>query len=175
MQRVRYTTTVLTKCAANVLPIGPIVRSQTRARMQRGDSFEEIPWDFYKVRCKRLLHHLLSSAFFSDRAFVVLDMVHVADCKGVTALVLGSIVSTLLEDDRLGTEGWKAAFGDLGVGKEGSQEAVMSGKEEWVLSRSLRVFQRQYSRKGTRKLMSMPSFLLEYGCMRFQVCARRKD
>ena len=33
----------------------------------------------------------------------VVDLMHVADCKGVTALVLGSIVSLLLAGDRLGT------------------------------------------------------------------------
>ena len=48
-----YTTTVLTKCAANVWPIGPIVRSQTCARMQRGESpRNNRVWDFYKVRPK---------------------------------------------------------------------------------------------------------------------------
>ena len=46
---------------------------------------------------------LLSSPFFNNNAFIVLDLMHVTDCKGVTALVLGSIVSLLLADDRLGT------------------------------------------------------------------------
>ena len=49
------------------------------------------------------VHALLSSPFFSDRALVDVDLMYVADCKGVTALVLGSIVSLLLADDRLGT------------------------------------------------------------------------
>ena len=57
----------------------------------------------YKVRSERPLHPLLSSPFFSDRAFVVLDVMHVADCKGVKACVLGSMVSLLLAGDRLGT------------------------------------------------------------------------
>ena len=64
---------------------------------------EERPWDFYKVRPKRPLYSLLSSPFFSDRAFVAMDLMHVADCKGVTSLVIGSIVSVFLADDRLGT------------------------------------------------------------------------
>ena len=64
---------------------------------------EELSWDFYKVRPKRPWHSLLSSPFFSDRAFVVLDFMHVADSKGLTALVLGSTDSLLPADDRLGT------------------------------------------------------------------------
>ena len=59
-------------------------------------------WEMYKARVRRPLHPLLSSPFCSDRAFMVLDLMHVADCKGVAALVLGSIVSMLLADARLG-------------------------------------------------------------------------
>ena len=47
---------VLTKCAANVWPIGPIVRSQTCVRMQFGDSPRNHHRTLYKVRPKRPLH-----------------------------------------------------------------------------------------------------------------------
>ena len=81
-----HTTTVLTKCAANVWPIGPIVRSQTCARMQRGDS-PKLPWTFTSLApdARRTLAHQLVLQRQSFRSPML-----VADCKGVTALVLGT-------------------------------------------------------------------------------------
>ena len=64
----------------------------------------------FRARARTPLHPLLTSSFFW-RGFMPLDMMHVMDCKGVTAIVAGSILRPLImscaamgrtQDERIG-------------------------------------------------------------------------
>ena len=57
--------------------------------------------DQYKGRVRQPCHPLIGSKYFW-RFMFYLDMMHVMDCKGVSSLVYGGLVATLLADVRLG-------------------------------------------------------------------------
>eukprot|EP00969_Alexandrium_andersonii_P201922 8922233-Alexandrium_andersonii.AAC.1 len=62
---------------------------------------ECMPVEFYKQRPKQPLHPLLASHYFT-RWFCYLDLMHLMDCKGVTAWTYGGLLYHLLRDGRLG-------------------------------------------------------------------------
>jgi len=62
---------------------------------------ELMPAPHYLARVRHPLHPLLASAFFT-RWCCFPDLMHMMDCKGVAALVLGGIIHYLLVDARLG-------------------------------------------------------------------------
>ena len=72
---------------------------------------ERMDFTTYKMRVRQPPHPLCDSPFFCHRAFFVLDLMHLADCKGVAALTFGGVLMYLLADGRLGPN--KAARLDL--------------------------------------------------------------
>ena len=55
----------------------------------------------FRARCREPLHPLIACVFFW-RFFTLIDLMHLMDCKGVLALVFGSVLMLLLTEPRLG-------------------------------------------------------------------------
>eukprot|EP00959_Pyramimonas_sp_CCMP1952_P181766 3800325-Pyramimonas_sp.AAC.1 len=60
-----------------------------------------MPAAFYRARARAPLHPLLASQYF-HRFFIILDMMHLVDCKGLAAIVYGSLLHALVRHPGLG-------------------------------------------------------------------------
>ena len=56
----------------------------------------------YQQRLRQPLHPLAASHYFCARWFFFLDLMHLMDCKGVTAIVAGSVLGILVRRPALG-------------------------------------------------------------------------
>ena len=63
---------------------------------------ERLPWEACKARARVPWHPLVASHFCCSRYTFFLDLMHVMDCKGVTASVWGSVLAALCSDPAVG-------------------------------------------------------------------------
>ena len=66
-------------------------------------SFSDLAFVLYQQRLRQPLHPLAASHYFCARWFFFLDLMHLMDCKGVTAIVAGSVLGILVRRPALGT------------------------------------------------------------------------
>ena len=62
---------------------------------------ERMPLVAYMIRFREPLHPLVTSGFMS-RWLMFLDLMHLMDCKGVSAITYGGVMAFLKVDGRLG-------------------------------------------------------------------------
>ena len=65
-------------------------------------SFSDLAFVLYQQRLRQPLHPLAASHYFCARWFFFLDLMHLMDCKGVTALVAGGVLGILVRRVALG-------------------------------------------------------------------------
>ena len=65
-------------------------------------SFSDLAFVLYQQRLRQPLHPLAASHYFCARWFFFLDLMHLMDCKGVTAIVAGSVLGILVRRPALG-------------------------------------------------------------------------
>ena len=65
-------------------------------------SFSDLAFVLYQQRLTEPLHPLAASHYFCARWFFFLDLMHLMDCKGVTALVAGGVLGILVRREALG-------------------------------------------------------------------------
>ena len=56
----------------------------------------------YEQRLRQPLHPMAASHYFCSRWLFFMDLMHLMDCKGVTALVAGGVLGILMRSPDLG-------------------------------------------------------------------------
>ena len=79
---------------------------------------EEMPFEHFRCRAREPVHDLIACHYF-HRWFVVLDVMHVMDCKGVAGLVYGGVLSMLL------------CLGSLGANRPQRLETINVQLKRW--------------------------------------------
>ena len=82
----------------------------------------------YQQRVRQPLHPLAASHYFCARWFFFLDLMHLMDCKGVTAIVAGGVLGVLVRRPA------------LGANKAARLESINQHRADWYAARPRSLF-----------------------------------